>query len=96
MSSTSLHSFAREVSITRQRLFALSGLVLLTIQVAVGAFDALLGSPAALADVHLALASALWAVVVAVVALSARGTRATTALVGSRDVERAVLATAGT
>ncbi len=78
-----------------QRLFAASGLVLLTIQVAVGAFDALFGSAAALADVHLALASALWALVVAVAALSARGTRDSTVLVGSRDVERAVLAPAG-
>jgi heme A synthase len=78
-----------------QRLFAASGLVLLTIQVAVGAFDALLGSPAALADVHLALASALWALVVAVVVLSAKSSMDRTALVGSRDVERAVLAPAG-
>ncbi|MGA8296411.1 MAG: COX15/CtaA family protein [Acidimicrobiales bacterium] len=78
-----------------QRLFAVSGLVLLTIQVAVGAFDALLGSPAALADVHLALASALWALVVAVVALSAKSSKDRTALVGCRDVERTVLATAG-
>lgn len=78
-----------------QRLFAMSGLVLLTIQVAVGAFDALLGSPAALADVHLALASALWAVVVAVVALSARDPKDRTALAGTPDLERAVLATAG-
>ena len=76
------------------RSFAVGGLVLLTIQVAIGAFDALLGSPAALADVHLALASALWAVVIAVLALSARGAMDRTALVGSRDIERVVLATA--
>jgi heme A synthase len=73
----------------------LSGLALLAAQVTVGAFDALLGAPAALADVHLALASALWAVVVAVAYLSARGTRDRTASVGSRDVERTVLSTAG-
>src|ERR1019366_10107407 len=71
-----------------QRLLALSGLALLAAQVTVGAFDALLGAPAALADVHLALASALWAVVVAVAYLSARGTRDRTAPVCSRVVER--------
>ncbi len=63
------------------RLLALSGLVLVTAQAVVGAFNALLGAPEALADLHLALASALWAVVVAVVALSARGTRVDAALV---------------
>jgi heme A synthase len=78
-----------------QRLLALSGLVLLAVQIIVGAFDALLGAPAALADVHLALASALWAVVVAVGALSARGTRDRTAPVGFRDVERMDLSTGG-
>ena len=78
-----------------QRVLALSGLVLLTVQIIVGAFDALLGAPAALADVHLALASALWAVVVAVGALSARGTRDRAAPVGSRDVERMGLSTGG-
>ena len=78
-----------------QRLLALSGLALLAAQVTVGAFDALLGAPAALADVHLALASALWAVVVAVAYLSARGTRDRTAPVGSRDVERMGLSITG-
>jgi heme A synthase len=73
----------------------LSGLVLLAVQIIVGAFDALLGAPAALADVHLALGSALWAVVVAVGALSARGTRGGTAPVGFRDVERMDLSTGG-
>ena len=78
-----------------QGVLALSGLVLLAVQIIVGAFDALLGAPAALADVHLALASALWALVVAVGALSARGTRDRTAPVGSRDVERMGLSTTG-
>ncbi len=52
------------------RTLALSGLALLVAQVVVGAFDALLGAPAALADVHLALASALWATLVAAVTWS--------------------------
>lgn len=42
-----------------------AGLVLVAVQVAVGAFDAVLGAPAALADLHLALATALWALTVA-------------------------------
>ena len=50
---------------------AIAGLALLAAQVAVGAIDAVLGAPAVLADVHLALASALWAVVVGVVTTSA-------------------------
>lgn len=77
-----------------QRVFALSGLVLLVVQATVGAFDARLGAPAALADVHLALASALWAVVVAVAALSARGTQMDKVVAGSD--EEAAMAVSGT
>ncbi len=54
-----------------QRLTSLVGITLLVAQVAVGAFDAVLGAPAVLADVHLALASALWTVVVGALAGSA-------------------------
>jgi heme A synthase len=53
-----------------QRVLALAGLLLLAVQVVAGAFDAILGAPPWLADIHLALASALWATVVAVVALT--------------------------
>ncbi|MCL4446619.1 MAG: COX15/CtaA family protein [Actinobacteria bacterium] len=53
-----------------QRALALAGLLLLAAQVVAGAFDAILGAPPWLADIHLALASALWATVVAVVALT--------------------------
>jgi heme A synthase len=55
-----------------QRILASSGVTLLVAQVVVGAFDAWLGAPIVLADLHLALAAALWAVVIAYVALSAR------------------------
>jgi heme A synthase len=72
-----------------------SGVALLAAQVAVGAFDALLGAPAALADVHLAPASALWAVVIAVAYRSKWGTGGRTVPVGSSDVERTVFSTAG-
>ena len=57
------------------QVLALIGLVLLAAQVTVGIFNALLGAPEAVADVHLALASALWAVVVAVGALASGGRR---------------------
>ena len=78
-----------------QRMLALSGLVLLAVQVIIGAFDASLGAPATLADVHLALASALWAVVVAVAVLPARGTGDHAAPVDPHDVERTRLSTVG-
>ena len=54
-----------------QRTVALVGITLLVAQIVVGAFDAVLGAPAALADVHLALASALWTVVVSALVASA-------------------------
>ena len=60
----------RSARVSTVRL-AQAGLLLLAVQVIVGLFDATLGAPAGLADVHLALASALWTVVVAVFALSA-------------------------
>ena len=53
------------------RVTALAAVALLVAQVVVGAFDAVLGAPAALADVHLALASALWAVMTGALARSA-------------------------
>ena len=53
------------------RAAALVGITLLVAQIVVGAFDAVLGAPAALADVHLALASALWTVVVSALVASA-------------------------
>ena len=43
------------------------GLFLLVLQIAVGIFNSALGAPAGVADVHLATASALWIVVVALV-----------------------------
>lgn len=55
-----------------ERTLALSAVVLLAVQVFVGALSALQDAPAGIADVHLALAEALWVVVVAVFALSAR------------------------
>ncbi|MHB2028253.1 MAG: COX15/CtaA family protein [Acidimicrobiales bacterium] len=55
-----------------QRVLASGGVTLLAAQVVVGAFDAWLGAPIVLADLHLALAAALWAVVIAHVALLAR------------------------
>lgn len=72
-----------------QRVLALSGLALLGAQITVGAFDATLGAPAALADVHLALASAVWAVVVGVAALSG-GDSQTQCLLPGSDEEPAV------
>lgn len=68
------------------RALASIGLALLPAQIVVGAFDALLGAPAALADVHLALAAALWAVVVAVFAFSARGTPSRNVILGLPDL----------
>ena len=53
------------------RATAIVAVSLLAAQVVVGAFDAVLGAPAALADVHLALASALWAVMTGALARSA-------------------------
>jgi heme A synthase len=75
----------RRSSFQAQHVLALCGLVLLAAQIIVGAFDALVGAPTALADVHLALASALWAVVVGIVALSTRGTRTQSRPIGSDD-----------
>ncbi|TAN31257.1 MAG: heme A synthase [Actinomycetota bacterium] len=48
---------------------ALTGAVLLVVQIAAGAVVALLKAPDVLADVHLALAAALWAVIVATAAV---------------------------
>jgi len=55
-----------------ERLLSLFALLLLAAQIVVGALSALYSSHTEFADVHLALASALWAAVVAVFALSAR------------------------
>ena len=68
-----------------ERLLAVIGLVLLALQVTVGALSAIETSHTELADVHLALASALWAVVVMVVALRARERR-----VASEDEPRSI------
>ncbi len=70
-----------------KQVLALIGLVLLGAQVTVGIFNALLGAPEGVADLHLALASALWAVVVAVVALDSRGRRGHAALGGACNAE---------
>ena len=56
-----------------ERKLAISALVLLAVQVAVGSLSALNSARAGIADAHLAFASALWCVVVAVFALAARG-----------------------
>jgi cytochrome c oxidase assembly protein subunit 15 len=55
-----------------ERNLSLCALALLAAQIAVGALSALYSSHSEFADVHLALASALWGAVVAVFALSAR------------------------
>ena len=55
-----------------ERSLSIVGLGLLAAQIVVGALSALNSSHTELADVHLAFASALWSVVVAVFALSAR------------------------
>lgn len=55
-----------------ERQLSLFALVLLAAQIVVGALSALYSSHSEFADVHLALASALWGAVVAVFALSAR------------------------
>jgi heme A synthase len=78
----------RRSSLQAQHVLALCGLVLLAAQIIVGAFDALLGAPTTLADVHLTLASALWAVVIGVVALSSRGTRTQSLSIGSDDAQK--------
>lgn len=72
-------------SFQAQHVLALCGLVLLAAQIIVGAFDAVMGAPTALADTHLALASALWVVVVGIVALSTRSTRTRSRPIGSDD-----------
>lgn len=53
------------------RVVVVVGLALIAAQVVVGAFDAVLGAPATLADAHLALASFLWTLVVGLFARSA-------------------------
>ena len=58
-----------------ERNLSIAGLGLLAAQIAVGALSALNSSHTEIADVHLALATALWGVVVAVFALMARGRR---------------------
>ena len=64
--STYLVSILRSASPQRsQRVFAVLGLCLLGLQVIVGIFNSALGAPAGIADVHLAVATALWVVVVA-------------------------------
>ncbi len=55
-----------------ERVVAASGLGLLAIQIVVGALSAILTTHTEFADVHLALAAALWGVVVAEVALCSR------------------------
>ncbi len=65
----------RRAGLPGLRVLALAGLALLAAQVAIGAFDAVLGAPEALADLHLATAGALWTVVVAVVATGGTRTR---------------------
>ena len=58
------------------RRLAASALMLLALQVVAGAISALDGARAGAADVHLAIASALWCVVIAVFARSAVGDEA--------------------
>ena len=75
------------------RATAIVAASLLAAQVVVGAFDAVLGAPAALADMHLALASALWAVVIGALARSALTPRSTDAFetrsaAGTPEVKR--------
>ena len=55
-----------------ERNLSLCAIALLAAQIVVGALSALYSSHSEFADVHLALASALWGAVVAVFALSAR------------------------
>lgn len=73
-----LVTLLRSSSIERlEHHLAIIGLVLLALQVAGGALSAIETSHTEFADVHLAFASALWAVVVAVVALRSRERRTT-------------------
>ena len=58
-----------------ERSLSIGGLGLLAAQIVVGALSALKSSHTEIADVHLAFAAALWGVVVAVFALSARERR---------------------
>ena len=55
-----------------ERNLAYGALVLLALQIRVGALTALDGARAGIADVHLAVGSALWCCLVAVFALAAR------------------------
>jgi heme A synthase len=54
-----------------QHVFAVLGLCLLGLQVIVGIFNSALGAPAGVADVHLAVATALWVVVIALADMTA-------------------------
>jgi heme A synthase len=56
-----------------ERNLSKAGLALLAVQIGVGAFSALESTHTELADLHLAFAMALWGVIVAVFALTARG-----------------------
>jgi heme A synthase len=56
-----------------ERTLSIGGLGLLTAQIVVGALSAVESSHTEFADVHLGFAAALWGVVVAVFALTARG-----------------------
>jgi heme A synthase len=56
-----------------ERTLSIGGLGLLAAQIVVGALSAVESSHTEFADIHLAFAAALWGVVVAVFALSARG-----------------------
>jgi len=51
-------------ALAAQRLTALAGVCLLGLQIVVGVFNSALGAPAGVADVHLAIATLLWVVVV--------------------------------
>jgi len=62
----------RKVTDAVERNLAYAALVLLALQIVAGAITALDGGRAGIADVHLAVGSALWCCVVAVFALSAR------------------------
>ena len=56
----------RSRSLSRShRNFVVLGLALLVLQITVGVFNSALGAPAGIADLHLAMAAALWIVIVA-------------------------------
>lgn len=73
VASYAVHIFKRKLVSRPQHYLAITAAVLLILQIALGAIVALLKAPDSLADIHLAMAAALWSVVVAMVTMGAFG-----------------------